>query len=112
MLRCGMYERSRLNPKPIVYPIANHILRLVRAEDRDLSLRQLAVLVTCHMMQGPPTVRALAAFLNLSKAPITRAVNRLEALGLVVRLPDPRDRRSVLIQETGRGRDFCLRLEN
>ena len=43
---------------------------------------------------------------SVSKPAITRSLDRLTELGLAKRGPDPRDRRSVLVQRTRRGTDF------
>ncbi len=80
------------------------ILSLVRREGPDLSARQLAVFLIAYLEEGPHTVRGLAERLDVSKPAITRALDRLGELDLARRRPDPRDRRSVLIQRTPRGR--------
>jgi DNA-binding MarR family transcriptional regulator len=78
------------------------IIGLVRSDRHDLSARQLAVSLIVYLDAGPHTVRGLAARMAVSKPAITRAVDRLVELSLVKRLPDPLDRRSILI---GRARD-------
>jgi len=50
--------------------------------------------------QSPHTVRGLAAELRVSKPAITRALDRLEELELIKRLPDERDKRSILVGRT------------
>lgn len=52
----------------------------VRSDAPDLSLRQLAVLLTITLEPGPHTVRGMAAALNISKPAVTRALDRLEGL--------------------------------
>ena len=78
----------------------------VRRDGPDLSARQMAILLRIYMEPGPHTVRGLAADLNISKPPVTRALDRLADLGFVRRQKDPRDLRSVLIQRTVRGSVF------
>ena len=78
----------------------------VRLEAPDLSARQMALLLSVYLTPPPHTVRGLAAHLNVSKPAITRALDRLEKLGLVRRRKDPADRRSVLIQRTVAGSLF------
>ena len=80
------------------------IVGTVRRDGPDLSARQLAVLLVCRLDDPPHTVRGLAVTLNVFKPAITRAADRLEALGLAERRSDPRDRRSVLIVPTASGR--------
>ena len=48
-------------------------------------------------------MRGLAAGLAIAKPAVTRAVDRLEHLGLVRRLPDRDDRRSIIVGRTVRG---------
>ena len=55
---------------------------------------------------GPPyrlTPTRLGRGLMLSSAGVTSRIDRLERRGLIVRLPDPDDRRGVLIELTDRG---------
>jgi DNA-binding MarR family transcriptional regulator len=58
------------------------------------------------MTGGPHTVRGLAAFLNISKPAVTRALDRLGKLGFARRKIDEHDRRSVLVQRTVKGSVF------
>ncbi len=79
------------------------VLEVVRRDPADLSVRQMAVVLTVHLSPPPHTVRGLAAALNVSKPAITRALDRLEKLEFVRRKPDENDRRSVLVQRTVKG---------
>lgn len=81
-------------------------LSSVRADSPDLTARQTAILLTVYLTPAPHTVRSLAAHLRVTKAVITRALDTLGAHGFIDRARDPRDRRSVLIQRTGRGSSF------
>lgn len=47
----------------------------------------------------------LAADLELSSGAMTSRIDRLEQMGYVRRLPDPKDRRGVLVELTGQGRE-------
>jgi DNA-binding MarR family transcriptional regulator len=87
--------------------LRNTIIGMVRREGRDLSARQLAVMMLISDLErGPHTVRELALRLNVPKPSITRGIDRLVELGLARRAPDPRDRRSVLVQQTRKGADL------
>ncbi len=77
-----------------------------RGDGRDLTLRQLALLAAVYRSPVPPTVRALAAEVDLSKPVISRAIDVLEARRLCRRQPDETDRRSVVVQKTVRGSVF------
>ena len=72
----------------------------------DLSARQMAVLLCVYLEVGPHTVRSLAAKLNVTKAVISRAIDRLKSYGYVVRADDPRDRRSIVLRRTPEGINF------
>jgi len=82
------------------------IVGTVRRDGPDLSARQFGVFLITYIEEGPHTVRGLAARLSVSKPAITRSLDRLTELGLAKRGPDPRDRRSVLVQKTRKGTDF------
>lgn len=94
---------------------------LVASDAPDLSARQMAVLLQVGLIDGPHTVRGLAATLNVSKPAITRALDRLgddpaagfglNCHGLVRRRPDPSDRRSVLVTLTDAGRAYLRDLD-
>ena len=77
---------------------------LIEKKRDDLSLRQLAVWMACR--DGKQTVRGLAERLNLPQPAITRAADKLEELGFIVRAKDPSDGRSVLLSITADGRKF------
>lgn len=82
------------------------IVESVRRETPDLSSRQMAVLLSVYMTDGPHTVRGLARTLGVSKPAITRALDRLGDYGLLTRQVDDDDRRSVLVRRTQTGADF------
>jgi DNA-binding MarR family transcriptional regulator len=78
-------------------------LKMVRDDDPDLSMRQVAILLTIYLEPPPHTVRDLAARLNVSKPVITRALDSMGKANLVKRRRDDADRRNVLIQRTVEG---------
>ncbi len=82
------------------------IVESVRCDTPDLSSRQMAVLLSVYMTDGPHTVRGLARTLDISKPAITRALDRLGDYGLLTRQVDDDDRRSVLVRRTQAGADF------
>ena len=81
-------------------------LQSVRSDMPDLSPRQLAMLMTIYLEKGPHTVRSLAAHLQITKAAISRATDSLCKLGYIVRQPDYRDKRSVILTRTSAGIHF------
>jgi DNA-binding MarR family transcriptional regulator len=94
-------------PEPVT-KFTNTIVGLVQdAENyesvRDLSLRQLSILLITYTTQEPQTVRGLAAKLRVNKPAITRGLDRLTEYELIRRKEDPADRRSVLVARTPTG---------
>jgi DNA-binding MarR family transcriptional regulator len=79
------------------------IFDLVRDGDRDLSARQMAILLTVYLEPPPHTVRGLAGKLGVTKPVITRALDTLGRLKLVTRRRDEGDRRNVLVYRTVEG---------
>jgi DNA-binding MarR family transcriptional regulator len=84
---------------------AVHLLRAVRAVDRQSGLTRarlsaLSVLV----FAGPRTLGRLAEAEDVSSATMTRIVDGLAALGLVVREPHPDSARLVRVAATEEGR--------
>ncbi|MDQ0325177.1 DNA-binding MarR family transcriptional regulator [Rhodopseudomonas julia] len=84
-------------------------LSLVRAEEPDLTARQMTVLLIVYLEAPPHTVRGLAAKLGVTKAVITRALDTLGRHGLLTRKRDPKDMRNVLVQRTVDGALFLER---
>ena len=78
-------------------------LELVRDGDIDLSLRQMAILLTIYLDTPPHTVRGLARKLGVTKPVITRALDSMGKLDLVSRRRDDKDRRNVIVQRTVKG---------
>ncbi len=75
----------------------------VRDDAPDLTLRQMAILLTIYLEPPPHTVRALAARLGVTKPVITRALDTMGAMKFVTRHRDQKDRRNVLIRRTVEG---------
>ena len=78
----------------------------VRSGKPDLTNRQMALMMTVYIGAGPHTVRGLAEALNVSKPVITRALNKLSALGYLRRERDAADRRNIFITRTPKGAEF------
>lgn len=86
-----------------VHPLATALAPFVAVHD-SFTCRQLVILAA---LQGSPpedrTVRGLAAQFNIPKPCVTRAVDVLEAQGLVTRKQELHDRRSVIMALTKSG---------
>lgn len=78
----------------------------VRSGEPDLTNRQMALMMTVYVQSGPHTVRGLAEALNVSKPVITRALNKLSALGYLRRERDAADRRNIFVAQTAKGAEF------
>lgn len=91
------------SPDLAVNMLREVIVSLVRRDGPALSAHQLAVYLTCYLTDGHHTVRGLAAELNVSKSVITRSLDKLGEMELARRIPDPADRRSVLVERTTPG---------
>jgi DNA-binding MarR family transcriptional regulator len=81
----------------------------VESGTADLSMRQMAILLTIYLDAPPHTIRGLAAKLNVTKPVITRALDTMGTQGLVTRHRDDRDRRNVLVRRTVEGALFVER---
>jgi DNA-binding MarR family transcriptional regulator len=82
------------------------LIEYVRSGEPDLTNRQMALLLVVYLSPGPHTVRGLARALNVSKPVVTRALNRLGALGYLRRQRDDTDKRNIFIARTSEGADF------
>lgn len=78
----------------------------VRSGEPDLTNRQMALLMLVYLDSGPHTVRGLARALNVSKPVVTRALNRLGALGYLRRQRDEADKRNIFVARTPKGAEF------
>ena len=76
--------------------------RLRQEAGTDLSPSMTAALATVGR-HGPLTPSELAARERVQRPTATRVLTRLEELGLIVRTPDPHDRRSSLVAATDAG---------
>jgi DNA-binding MarR family transcriptional regulator len=85
-------------------------LEQVRLDKRDLTLRQMAILLQIYLVPPPHTVRGLAATLGVTKPVITRALDTMGEMGLVDRARDDRDRRNVIIKRTVTGALYLEKL--
>jgi DNA-binding MarR family transcriptional regulator len=78
-------------------------LGLVRDNEPDLTVRQMAILLTIYLEAPPHTIRSLAAKLGVSKPVITRALDTMGRMALVSRRRDETNRRNVIVQRTVKG---------
>ncbi|MFD2183311.1 MarR family winged helix-turn-helix transcriptional regulator [Rhodoplanes azumiensis] len=111
-------ERPDLDPSPIgvqgrVMRLAAHFQR--RTEDwlapLGLSWEAFSLIVTLRRSGKPYELRPtdLLAESLLTSGAITNRIDKVEALGLVERRPDPRDRRGAIIRLTPAGKRLADR---
>ncbi len=98
-------------PDRLLHILRNTMLSEVRADQPDLNLRQLAMLLTVYLTDQPQTVRGLAACLRISKPAVTRGMDRLIEFDLLRREEEPGDRRSVIAVRTAAGAEMVERLK-
>lgn len=82
------------------------LTNIVLKKGPDLTTRQLSVMLMVYLEPKQHTVRGLAAAIDVSKPVITRCIDSLSILGLVKRVRDENDRRSVFITRTVKGAVF------
>lgn len=73
-----------------------------------LSGRELD-LVALLSLSGPTSVKSLVADLGLPRSTMTAIVDRLEERGLVIRRPNPNDRRSIILEATNKAGEAFAR---
>ena len=98
--------------QPVLNSWMTTLVDYVRSGEPDLTNRQMALLLVVYLMPGPHTVRGLARALNVSKPVVTRALNRLGALGYLRRQRDDSDKRNIFIAPTTQGADFLEEFGN
>lgn len=82
-----------------------------RLRDSDLTMAGWSVLAALVACPSTPSQRELARRLGVDGATLVATIDRLEAGGLVERLPSPGDRRVRLIGLTTRGRTLATEID-
>ncbi|WP_159013483.1 MarR family winged helix-turn-helix transcriptional regulator [Acidisoma sp. S159] len=83
--------------------LRERVLVMVRSQGRDLSLRQLGVLLTIGEPGGPHTIKGVAEATGVEAPGVARAADALEAYKLTRRLIG-KDRRAARLEVTPSGR--------
>lgn len=84
--------------------------RMMSAIDFPVADLSMFLVVNQLTYRGATKPSALAAALGTGRANLTKIANRLEDIGLVVRVPAPDDDRSVLLALTASGREYGERI--
>lgn len=109
-----VWSREIPSLDPLTEGIVERLEKLARAFDRSLDETLAATGLdrrSYHALGklrkvGPPYRRSagqLAENMGLSSGAMTNRLDRMEAAGLIRRLPDPNDRRGVLVEPTEAG---------
>ena len=80
-----------INQKQALTLWRDALVASVRAEEPDLSARQMAILQMVYLDERPHTVRGLAQKLGVTKPAITRALDTMGRMGLLTRRRDHLD---------------------
>jgi DNA-binding MarR family transcriptional regulator len=85
--------------------LADHLRKMVSSRPAAWASSELtlAQLIALHIIsaRAPITVLSLSEALNIQPPATSAMVDRLTRAGLVCRIPDPQDRRRVLLAVTG-----------
>lgn len=109
------WRRERSDLDPSAFAIFGRIWRLGAALSNDiagwlaplgLNFESFSVIVTLRRSGAPYELNPTALYREslISSGAITNRIDRVEALGLVKRLPDPKDRRGTIVRLTPKGR--------
>lgn len=115
-----VWAREIPNLEPLTEGIVERIQILAKAFDRSMEetleqfgLDRRAFKVLGKLRHaGPPYRRSagdLATHMRLSSGAMTNRLDRMEAAGLIRRLPDPNDRRGTLVEPTDEGHAIWTR---
>lgn len=88
------------------------VRHIVAGESRELTMRQMAILLEVVLSQRPQTIRGMAALFDIPKPSVVRAVDALDetGFGFVRREREGDDRRSVLVLPTPAGQAYVHKL--
>jgi DNA-binding MarR family transcriptional regulator len=89
------------------------VVAMLTDDSPDLTWRQTGVLLLTYHTPTPISVREISAELKISKPAVTRSIDRLETLNLIVRVTPPAviDQRLVHLDLTESGRALVEFLE-
>ena len=101
-----MSRREARRLAPAIEGLLAELARLRRGEIEPSPLTGTQLLALAAIVdRGPLQLRVLAERVGTTRPTASRATDALEAAGLVERLPDPDDGRSILIRATAAGRE-------
>jgi DNA-binding MarR family transcriptional regulator len=88
--------------------VTEHYERI--SSELGLTTQQARLLFILH--RQPTNMLGLGSALRLTKSTMTGVIARMESSGLVVRVPDPADRRNFVVTPTDLGADLAEEFEH
>ena len=96
----------------IDYKLTTRVLtNLSKKNKLNFSIRQITIFLNLYEGTVTGSVKDFAKKLNLAKPVISRALDRLENLGLLKRIQSQEDRRIIIISRTRKGEDFFKHIQ-
>jgi DNA-binding MarR family transcriptional regulator len=93
-----------------LHALRDSLIRMVRSNSRDLTCRQLGVLMISCTAPKPIPAYVLVERLDVTRPVITRVMDKLVGLGLARKYRNPEDGRSMLLVASTKGRLLIRRL--
>lgn len=122
MSRHATHSAAQSNPPSLatdardLHRVLDDLMRVVQFRDRDRICCHDISVTQCYALralveEGPMGLNALAESLFLDKSTASRVVAALERKGHLLRRPDPRDGRAVVLEASDGGRRLYRRIE-
>lgn len=99
-------DTSPMEIVELVWRIVGQLERAVEPvrDAAQLTEGEVGLLLRLRYQESPAIASRLAEICHMSRAGVSKALQRLEARGYVERLADPRDKRASLVRVTASGR--------
>ena len=96
---------------PALIRMGTMLNSIYEARARELGLTPQQARLLFVVAEKPANMLGLGSTVRLSKSTMTSLVDRMQELGLLLRTPDPRDRRRLLVTATERGGEVSRAFE-
>lgn len=83
-----------------LFSLSNRIQTLGDKEFEDITIKQQFLMVALMMFQQPPTLKEMGELIGCSYQNVKRMADQLQKNGYLQILPDPKDRRKLLLVAT------------
>ena len=98
------HSANHTSPEIAADLLRHIVVGLVRRDGIALSTQQFGVFLACYLCPEAGTLRGLVQELDMPRLVVLRALDKLFELKLINRIPDTRDNRNQIIQQTEEGR--------